>query len=100
MVAGVVDGLLMNLEDFGNQILVAITTILTVIAFCVPIEANLPRVPLCNLHRCVLPCCCHFFVFVTVLGVLGSNIVLRRRGHGSAIKIRHVARWTVPARSF
>jgi hypothetical protein len=32
----------MNLEDFGNQILVAITTILTVIAFAFSIEANLP----------------------------------------------------------
>jgi Neurotransmitter-gated ion-channel ligand binding domain/Neurotransmitter-gated ion-channel transmembrane region len=86
----------MNLEDFGNQILVAITTILTVIAFAFSIEANLPRVPYVTYIDAFF-LCCYFFVFVTVLELMAVNIVLRRRGHGSAIKIRHVARWTVPA---
>jgi len=86
----------MNLEDFGNQILVAITTILTVIAFAFSIEANLPRVPYVTYIDAFF-LCCYFFVFVTVLELMAVNIMLRRRGHGSAIKIRHVARWTVPA---
>ena len=86
----------MNLEDFGNQILVAITTILTVIAFAFSIEASLPRVPYVTYIDAFL-LCCYFFVFVTVLEPMAVNIVLRRRGRGSAIKIPHVARWTVPA---
>lgn len=86
----------MNLEDFGSQILVAITTILTVIAFAFSIEANLPRVPYVTYIDAFF-LCCYFFVFVTVLELMAVNIVLRSSGRCSAIKIRHVGRWTVPA---
>jgi hypothetical protein len=56
----------MNLENFGNQILVAITTTLTVIAFAFSIEANLPRVPYVTYIDAFF-LCCYFFVFETVL---------------------------------
>ncbi|PWT83385.1 MAG: hypothetical protein C5B58_06665, partial [Acidobacteria bacterium] len=85
----------MSVDDFGNQILVAITTILTVIAFAFSIESNLPKVPYVTYIDAFF-LCCYFFVFLTVVELMAVNMVLRSRGHHAAIGIRHVAQWTVP----
>jgi hypothetical protein len=85
----------MNLDDFGNQILVAITTILTVIAFAFSIESNLPKVPYVTYIDAFF-LCCYFFVFFTVLELMAVNMVLRRKGRDAAIRIRHFAQWLVP----
>jgi len=85
----------MSLDDFGNQILVAITTILTVIAFAFSIESNLPKVPYVTYIDAFF-LCCYFFVFLTVIELMVVNIVLRTGGRELAIKIRRSARWSVP----
>lgn len=86
----------MSLEDFGNQILVAITTILTVIAFAFSIESNLPKVPYVTYIDAFF-LGCYFFVFLTVVELMVVNIVLRTRGRTLANKIRRSARWSVPS---
>jgi hypothetical protein len=86
----------MSVDDFGNQILVAITTILTVIAFAFSIESNLPKVTYVT-HIDAFFLCCYFFVFLTVIELMAVNMVLRSRGREAAIRIRHVAQWTVPS---
>lgn len=69
----------MNPDDFSNQILVAVTTILTVIAFAFSIESNLPKVPyIAYIDAFFL--CCYFFVFVTVLELMAVHMTLRSRG--------------------
>jgi hypothetical protein len=83
-----------SLDDFGNQILVAITTILTVIAFAFSIESNLPKVPYVTYIDAFF-LCCYFFVFLTVIELMVVNIVLRTGAKELAIKIRRSARWSV-----
>jgi hypothetical protein len=85
----------MGLDDFGNQILVAITTILTVIAFAFSIESNLPKVPYVTYIDAFF-LCCYIFVFLTVIELMAVNLVLRTGGKQVATKIRRYARWSVP----
>jgi hypothetical protein len=85
----------MSLEDFGNQILVAITTILTIIAFAFAIESNLPKVPYVTYIDAFF-LCCYFFVFLTVVELMAVNIALRNRGRAVAFRIRRLAQWIVP----
>ena len=85
----------MGLDDFGNQILVAITTILTVIAFAFSIESNLPKVPYVTYIDAFF-LCCYFFVFLAVIELMAVNVALRTGGRQLAIKIRRYARWSVP----
>jgi hypothetical protein len=85
----------MRIDDFGNQIPVAITTILTVIAFAFSLESNLPKVPYVTYIDAFF-LCCYFFVFLTVIELMAVNIVLRTGGRGLAIKIRRSACWSVP----
>jgi len=40
--------------------------------------------------------CCYFFVFLTVLELMAVNMVLRSQGRDAAVKIRHIAQWSVP----
>lgn len=85
----------MSLDDFGNQILVAVTTILTIIAFAFAIESNLPKVPYVTYIDAFF-LCCYIFVFLSVLELMAVNVALRNSGRGRALKIRRFACWFVP----
>jgi neurotransmitter-gated ion-channel len=84
-------------SDLSNQIQVAVTTILTVIAFAFAISATMPRLPyLTYIDAFFLEC--YIFVFLAVVELMTVHVTHRsekRRDVG--LQIRKYSRWVVPA---
>jgi Neurotransmitter-gated ion-channel ligand binding domain/Neurotransmitter-gated ion-channel transmembrane region len=84
-------------SDLSNQITVAVTTILTVIAFAFAISATMPRLPyLTYIDAFFLEC--YIFVFLAVVELMTVHVTHRsekRRDLG--LRIREYSRWVVPA---
>jgi neurotransmitter-gated ion-channel len=82
--------------DLGNQLQIAVTTVLTVIAFGFAIAGNLPRVPyLTYIDAFFL--CCYIFVFLAIVELMAVHVAHRGPTPQHAQQIRRVARWGVPA---
>jgi neurotransmitter-gated ion-channel len=83
--------------DLSNQVQVAVTTILTVIAFAFAISATMPRLPyLTYIDAFFLEC--YIFVFLAVVELMTVHVTHRsevRRDLG--LRIRKYSRWVVPA---
>jgi neurotransmitter-gated ion-channel len=83
-------------SDLDNQLQVAVTTILTVIAFAFAISATMPRVPyLTYIDAFFLQC--YVFVFLAIVELMTVHITHRsnaRRDLG--LKIRKYSRFGVP----
>ena len=83
--------------DLSNQITVAVTTILTVIAFAFAISATMPRLPyLTYIDAFFLEC--YIFVFLAVVELMTVHVTHRsevRRDLG--LRIRKYSKWVVPA---
>jgi hypothetical protein len=83
-------------SDLDNQLQVAVTTILTVIAFAFAISATMPRVPyLTYIDAFFLEC--YVFVFLAIVELMTVHITHssnRRRDLG--LKIRRYSRFMVP----
>jgi Neurotransmitter-gated ion-channel ligand binding domain/Neurotransmitter-gated ion-channel transmembrane region len=83
-------------NDLSNQIQVAITTILTVIAFAFAISATMPRLPyLTYIDAFFLEC--YIYVFLAVVELMTVHVTHRsevRRDLG--LKIRRYSRWVIP----
>ncbi|HYK64637.1 MAG TPA: hypothetical protein VEY94_06815 [Patescibacteria group bacterium] len=83
--------------DLSNQITVAVTTILTVIAFAFAISATMPRLPyLTYIDAFFLEC--YIFVFLAVVELMTVHVTHRsqvRRDLG--LRIRSYSRWVIPA---
>lgn len=83
--------------DLSNQIQVAVTTILTVIAFAFAISATMPRLPyLTYIDAFFLEC--YIYVFLAVVELMTVHVTHRseaRRDLG--LTIRKYSRWVIPA---
>ncbi len=84
-------------SDLSNQIQVAVTTILTVIAFAFAISATMPRLPyLTYIDAFFLEC--YIYVFLAVVELMTVHVTHRseaRRDIG--LRIRRYSRWVIPA---
>ncbi len=84
-------------NDLSNQIQVAVTTILTVIAFAFAISATMPRLPyLTYIDAFFLEC--YIYVFIAVVELMIVHVTHRieqRRDLG--LRIRRYSRWLIPA---
>jgi len=84
-------------NDLSNQIQVAVTTILTVIAFAFAISATMPRLPyLTYIDAFFLEC--YIYVFLAVVELMTVHVTHRsehRRDLG--LEIRKYSRWLIPA---
>jgi hypothetical protein len=84
-------------SDLDNQVQVAVTTILTVIAFAFAISATMPRLPyLTYIDAFFLEC--YIFVFLAVVELMTVHVTHRselRRDIG--LRIRKYSRWVIPA---
>jgi hypothetical protein len=83
--------------DLSNQVQVAVTTILTVIAFAFAISATMPRLPyLTYIDAFFLEC--YIYVFLAVVELMTVHVTHRseaRRDIG--LRIRKYSRWVIPA---
>jgi hypothetical protein len=85
--------------DLSNQVQIAVTTILTVIAFAFAISATMPRVPYITFIDAFF-LTCYVFVFIAVVELMTVHTAHRRRGPDFSKRIRRVSRWLVPAAYF
>jgi hypothetical protein len=83
-------------SDLSNQIQVAVTTILTVIAFAFAISATMPRLPyLTYIDAFFLEC--YIYVFIAVVELMTVHVTHRsERRRDVGIRIRRYSRWVIP----
>ncbi len=84
-------------HDLSNQVQIAVTTILTVIAFAFAISATMPRVPyLTYIDAFFLEC--YVFVFLAIVELMVVHVCHRsERQADLGLRIRRVSRWLVPS---
>ena len=83
-------------HDLSNQVQIAITTILTVIAFAFAISATMPRVPYLT-YIDVFFLACYVFVFVSIVELMVVHLLHRREWSTDlGIRVQRVSRWVVP----
>ena len=84
-------------DDLSNQIQVAVTTILTVIAFAFAISATMPRLPyLTYIDAFFLEC--YIYVFLAVVELMTVHVTHRsERRRDLGLEIRKYSRWLIPA---
>jgi len=82
--------------EVSSQVQIAVTTILTIIAFALAISLTLPRVPYLTFADAFF-LTCYIFAFVTMVEVTAVHIAYRNERRKVAAKIRGTARWLVPA---
>jgi hypothetical protein len=82
-------------QEVSSQVTIAVTTILTIIAFALAISLTLPRVPYLTFADAFF-LTCYVFAFVTMVELTAVHIAYRNNGRKLAGKIRHTARWLVP----
>jgi hypothetical protein len=81
--------------DLNNQLLISVTTILTLIAFSFTISPVLPRVPHLTFYD-VYFLICYVFVLMTVGEVMTVHLTHQRRTLQSAMRIRSISRYAMP----
>ena len=84
-------------KDLTTQVTIAVTTLLTVIAFGFAISSTMPRVPyLTYIDAFFLQC--YVFVFLAMAELMTVHVTHRsERRHDLGVRIRRVSRWAVPA---
>lgn len=83
-------------NDLTTQVQIAVTTVLTIIAFAFAISGNLPRVSyLTYIDAFFLTC--YLFVFIAIAELMSVNLSHRTRGAELAQRIRRHSRWVVPS---
>jgi len=82
--------------EVSSQVQIAVTTILTIIAFALAISLTLPRVPYLTFTDAFF-LTCYIFAFVTMVELTAVHIAYRNDRRGLATRIRRIARWAVPA---
>jgi len=87
----------MEAGDLSNQVQVAVTTILTVIAFAFAISATMPRLPyLTYIDAFFLEC--YIYVFFAVVELMTVHVTHRsERRRDLGLQIRKYSRWLIPA---
>ena len=82
-------------SEASSQVTIAVTTILTIIAFALAISLTLPRVPYLTFADAFF-LTCYVFAFVTMVEVTVVHITYRNERHILTAQIRRTARWLVP----
>jgi Neurotransmitter-gated ion-channel ligand binding domain/Neurotransmitter-gated ion-channel transmembrane region len=82
--------------EVSSQVQIAVTTILTIIAFALAISLTLPRVPYLTFADGFF-LTCYIFAFVTMVELTAVHIAYRNERRKVAAKIRGTARWLVPS---
>ncbi len=82
--------------DLSNQVQIAVTTILTVIAFAFAISATMPRVSYLTFIDAFF-LTCYVFVFLAIVELMTVYAAHRHRGPDAGLRIRRISRWLVPA---
>jgi len=82
--------------EVSSQVQIAVTTILTIIAFALAISLTLPRVPYLTFADAFF-LTCYIFAFVAMLELTAVHIAYRNDRRKLATEIRRTARWLVPA---
>ena len=82
--------------EVSSQVTIAVTTILTIIAFALAISLTLPRVPYFTFADAFF-LTCYIFAFVTMVELTIVHIAYRNERRKLAGIIRRTARWLVPA---
>ena len=83
-------------SEVSSQVTIAVTTILTIIAFALAISLTLPRVPYLTFADAFF-LACYIFAFLAMLEVTAVHIAYRNQRRDLARGIRGTARWLVPA---
>jgi hypothetical protein len=82
--------------EVSSQVTIAVTTILTIIAFALTISLTLPRVPYLTFADAFF-LTCYIFTFVTMFELTAVHIAYRNERRKLAGRIRRTARWLVPS---
>ena len=82
--------------EVSSQVQIAVTTILTIIAFALAISLTLPRVPYLTFADAFF-LTCYIFAFVTMVELTAVHIAYRNERRRMAAQIRRTARWLVPS---
>ena len=85
--------------EVSSQVTVAVTTILTIIAFAFAISLTLPRVPYLTFADAFF-LACYIFAFFAMLELTVVHIAYRKGRRDLGLTIRGIARWLVPAAFF
>jgi len=81
--------------EASSQVTIAVTTILTIIAFALAISLTLPRVPYLTFTDAFF-LTCYVFAFVTMVELTTVHVAFRNERRKLAARIRYTARWLVP----
>jgi Neurotransmitter-gated ion-channel ligand binding domain/Neurotransmitter-gated ion-channel transmembrane region len=81
--------------EASSQVTIAVTTILTIIAFALAISLTLPHVPYLTFADAFF-LTCYIFAFVTMVEVTAVHVAYRNEQRKLAARIRYTARWLVP----
>jgi hypothetical protein len=82
-------------DDVATQVQIAVTTVLTIIAFAFAISGSLPRVSYLTFID-VFFLTCYLFVFIEIAELMSVHVSHRTGGSDIADRIRRHARWLVP----
>ena len=82
--------------EVSSQVQIAVTSILTIIAFALAISLTLPRVPYLTFADAFF-LTCYIFAFVAMVELTAVHIAWRGDKRKVAAKIRGTARWLVPS---
>jgi len=82
--------------EVSSQVQIAVTTILTIIAFALAISLTLPRVPYLTFADAFF-LTCYIFAFVAMVELTAVHIAYRNDRRRIASRIRRTARWLVPS---
>ena len=83
-------------SEASSQVTIAVTTILTIIAFALAISLTLPRVPYLTFADGFF-LTCYVFAFVTMVELTAVHVAYRNERRKLAARIRNTARWLVPS---
>ena len=81
--------------DLATQVQIAVTTVLTIIAFAFAISASLPRVPYLTFIDAFF-LTCYVFVFIAIVELMSVHLSHRISEADRALRIRKNSRWAVP----
>jgi hypothetical protein len=82
--------------EVSSQVTIAVTTILTIIAFALAISLTLPRIPYLTFADAFF-LTCYVFAFITMVELTAVHIAYRNERRKVAARIRRIARWLVPS---
>jgi len=82
-------------DDLNSQLLIAVTTVLTLVAFSVALSNILPPVAYLTFYDAFF-LVCFFFILLTVAEALVVHTSHRKFGHAGAVRIRHMTRRILP----